>query len=92
MAVHIVVLTRPNADVVARLAERYPDHHQVTETCYLVQSKEITQGIATSVGLKGEDRVDDAAGVVFRLNGAYSGYTERALWEWLGQAEKAECF
>ena len=90
MTIHIVVLTRPNADVVARLKERFPGSHQVTDACYLVQSRDITQDIATSVGFKGQDRVDDAAGVVFRLNGAYSGYAARALWEWLGQAEEVE--
>lgn len=90
MPIHIVLLTQPNDEVVARIRKAYPDLHQVTATCFLVQSKQITQDIAIKIGLKGEARVEGAVGVVFRLNGAYSGYAARALWEWLGQAEEAE--
>ena len=90
MPIHMMLLTRPNASVVARIKERYPGHHQVTETCYVVQTKELTQDVAIKAGVKGPDRVDDASGVVFKLNGAYSGYAARTLWEWLGQAEEVE--
>ena len=90
MPIHMILLTEPNADVAARIEEKYPGHHQVADNCYLVQSKEITQDIALNVGIKGEDRVEDVTGVVFKLNGAYSGYAARALWEWLGEAEGAE--
>ena len=90
MPVHIVLLTQPNKEVVARIRKAYPDRHQVTTTCFLVQSKQITQDIAINIGLKGEARVEGAVGVVFKLNGAYSGYATRALWEWLSQAEEAQ--
>lgn len=90
MPIHIILLTTPSADVIARIEEKYPNHHQVMEGCYLVQSKELTQDIAVNVGLKGEGRVEDVTGVVFKLNGAYSGYAARTLWEWLGEVEEAE--
>lgn len=90
MPIHIVLLTQPNQGVVRRIRQAYPSHHQVTDSCYLVQSPQITQDVAVKVGIKGQDRVDGASGVVFKLNGAYSGYAPRALWEWLGQAEEAE--
>lgn len=90
MSIHIVLLTEPHDDVVARIKEKYPDCHQVTDTVFLVQTREITQDVAMKAGIKGNDRVEEAGGVVFKLNGAYSGYASRALWEWLGQAEDAE--
>lgn len=90
MAVHMIVLTKPNDAVVSRIQEVYPDNYQITQTCYLVQSKNITQKIATTVGIKGEDRIDNASGAVFKLNGAYSGFASRSLWEWLDQAEEQE--
>lgn len=88
--IHMVLLTKPSEGVVALIQEKYPGHHQVTETCYLVQTKELTQDVAMKVGVKGPDRIDDASGVVFKLNGAYSGFAARTLWEWLGQAEEME--
>lgn len=90
MAVHMIVLSRQNDAVVSRIQEAYQDNYEITQTCYLVLSKDITQKIATTVGIKGEDRIDDASGAVFKLNGAYSGYAPRALWEWLDQAEEVE--
>lgn len=90
MSIHIVLLTEPNDEVAARIKEKYPECHQVTDTGFLVQSREITQDVAMKAGIKGENRVEDAGGVVFKLNGAYSGFASRALWEWLGQAEEAE--
>ena len=90
MPIHMVLLTKPSAEVVARIQERYPGNHQVAQACYLVQTKELTQDVAINAGIKGPDRIEGASGVVFKLNGAYSGYTARSLWEWLGQAEETE--
>ena len=55
-----------------------------------MQTRELTQEVAVRAGIKGEDRIEDASGVVFRLNGAYAGFAARSLWEWLGQAEETE--
>ena len=90
MSIHIVLLTEPNAEVVARIEAKYPVRHRVTDACHLVRSEQITQDVAIDVGIQGEHRVEGVTGVVFKLNGAYSGYAARALWEWLGEAEKAE--
>ena len=90
MAVHMIVLSRPNDAVASRIQETYPDNYKITQTCCLVQSKDITQKIAVTVGIKGENRIDNATGAVFKLNGAYSGFASRALWEWLDQAEELE--
>ena len=90
MALHMIVLTSPNENLASRIQETYPDSYEVSQTCYLVQSKDITQKVATAVGIKGKNRVADSSGAVFRLSGAYAGYASRALWEWLDQAEEPE--
>ena len=90
MPVHAILLTRHNDEVVARIQEKYPDCYEMSAGCYLVHDNEITRNVASAVGIKGNDRIEDAAGAVFRLNGAYSGFAARSLWEWLGQAEESE--
>lgn len=65
--------------------ETYKAVHKFTDTFYLVCTEDtvVTADIAEAVGLKGDDRIDESSGVVFKMNSAYSGYTQRSLWEWL---------
>lgn len=84
MAIFAVVLKQPNQNVRERLAAEYPDHYQLSDTFSLVESGELAETIAIKAGIKGESQAPDVSGVVFRLGRAYSGYTTRSLWEWLG--------
>jgi len=34
-----------------------------------------------NIGIKGENRV--VSGMILKLEGAYSGYTDGSIWEWL---------
>lgn len=88
MNAYAIVLKRSNPEVSKRIRETYPDSYSLTDTFFLVQSTGIAQAVATAAGIKGEDRIKDASGVVFRLNRSYSGYTERALWDWLEQVQE----
>lgn len=90
MPVHAILLTKCSDEVISRIQEKYPDCYKISDACYLVHDSEITQNVAFAVGIKGKNRVEGAAGAVFRLNGAYSGFASRSLWEWLGQAEESE--
>lgn len=83
MFMHAIVLSVPNNGVVERIREKHPRHYQVNPTVYLVRTDEISERIATEIGLKGETRVEGATGAVFKLNGAYSGYAAKSLWEWM---------
>lgn len=85
-----IVLNEPNNEVAKRITTAYSKLFKYTDTCYLVAFDEavITEDIAEEVGLKGEDRIEDASGVVFKLNSAYSGYTKKTLWEWLNSIEE----
>ena len=70
-----------------RLEEHYPDSLRLADNLYLVQGDTIAQAIAETLRIKGPER--DSTGAVFKLNGSYSGYASRAIWEWLGQAEQS---
>ena len=83
MRLFAVILNSPNEDVEARLREVYPNLYEMGSGAYLVSGDELTENVAIKAGLKGDDRIENARGAVFRLNGAYSGYTATSLWEWL---------
>ena len=86
MAIFAVVLHNPNDEVMQRVAQVYPDHYRLGVACAVVMStSNLAETVATRVGIKGPDRIDEASGAVFRLQGAYSGYTNRDLWDWLGE-------
>ncbi len=83
MALHAIILEEENDKVVKRINEHYPENYGVNATCFFVRTVDISAKVADNVGIKGDDRVQDSAGGVFKLNGAYSGHATRAIWEWL---------
>ena len=86
--VFAVVLDEPNVESQKRLQDAYPDLYTLNDTVSLVRTAGLAQSVAVTAGIKGEDRF--VSGVVFKLNRAYSGYTSRAVWEWLGQGEESD--
>ncbi len=89
MALHAIVLVDENDQVVNRIAEHYPLSCKFNEKVFLVRTtEEISEQVALKVGVKGDDRIDDAMGAVFRLYGAYAGYAPSSLWEWLRSGEE----
>ena len=87
MQIHAIILTKANTAVANRIAERFPEHLPLNGQCFLVRSKDISDKIAHEVGIKGEERIEDAFGVVFKLSETYAGYASRSLWEWLTTEE-----
>lgn len=89
MSTFAVILNEPNDEVVARLKEAYPepDHIELGPTVYLVAGDLLIEDMTARLGFKGEDAIDGAVGVVFRLNGSYAGRNYRSLWDWLTRAE-----
>ncbi len=81
-----VVLWEPNEEVEKRLFDAYKDRYKYTDTFYLIRTEEpsaVTSEIATAVGIKGDSRVGQSSGAVFKMNSAFSGHTQKSLWEWL---------
>ena len=84
MFMHTVLLREPCSEVASRIESAYANrHYKVNDVCYLVRTEGLTQDVAVAAGIKGDDRVNSAKGVVLKLNGAYSGFESQSLWEWL---------
>ncbi len=86
MHIYMILLLDAHADVEARVQEAYQDSYKYNANTYLVvDSSSITENVAVKAGIKGDDRVEDASGFVVKLGSppSYSGFTVRALWEWL---------
>ena len=77
------------AEVVNRLRAQYPtpQHYEVSERFFLVSDETISEFIAENIGIRGDNRVGGSRGAVFGLNGEYSGFDNRAIWEWLDMWE-----
>ena len=88
MPVFAIVLREPNQQVLDRVDAEYPDNFRLSATFSVVASDELSETVATKVGIKGKDQAPDVSGAVFMLRGPYSGYTTRSLWEWLGKHEE----
>lgn len=89
MSVFAIVLDEANPEAAARIEAEFPDCFRMSETMFLVASQSIADRIARAVGIKGDADERIQGGVVFRLSRHYSGYTSRALWDWLEHAEEA---
>ena len=81
----LVIFDKPSPEAETRLKAHYPDHYSYHSDApaYLVHYEGISEQIAKTVGMSGDDK--SATGVVFKLNFAFSGYTNGAIWEWLQQ-------
>ena len=80
---YAVALDHPEPAVESRLKQSYESVFKHTDSLYLVVGgvNDVSENVAVAAGIKGEGR--EFSGVVFRLNGSYSGFTRRTLWEWL---------
>lgn len=86
LPVFAVTLEHRSEDAWARLQTRYPDqHYRLSDTVALVRTGGLANDVAAAVGIKGGGRVVD--GVVFKLNRAYAGCTDRRTWERLELGE-----
>ena len=90
MTVFAVVLNEPNAEVERRLDSSYPGFFRFSDTFYLAQTDDIADSVAARIGIKGDERIEAARGVVFKLNRSYAGFTTRSLWDWLSRAEERQ--
>lgn len=88
MAIYAIVLTETTDEIVSRIQKKFPHCYQLMDkTVFLLRSEDVSGNVATSIGLKGDEQIDEAAGAVLKLNGAYSGYADASLWEWLEEGE-----
>ena len=66
------------------------DCYPLGDNTFVVASDGLSRDVAMSAGVF-EDRdgnPGEVRGVVFKLNGSYTGYTRQSLWEWLEEQER----
>ena len=90
-----VVLTDEQEEGSAKIADAFEerDFYRLSDDTYVVAHDGLSRDVAKSVGIfqaGGDDETEpgDVAGVVFKLNGSYTGYASQDIWEWLEQADK----
>ena len=90
MDVFVVILDHKGVkaakEVSARLQRALPELYEISEGVFVVAGDTLTETVAQAAGLKGEDRIAEATGAVFKV-GPYAGYTNKSLWEWFGRVE-----
>ena len=69
-----------NSAPLVKQAFRVTDHDMLVQS-YVDNSRVIAENIGIDGGLE-----EPPLGVVFRLEGSYSGYHDDALWDWLEAA------
>ena len=82
MTQHAIILDQENSEIAKRIEEGYPGSYRINSTCFLVRTDDLTAKVAANVGIKGDKQIQDAVGVVLKLNGAYSGFASSSIWEW----------
>jgi len=70
-----------------RLKSRGASFHRLSSTVFVVAADLLSDQIAELAGIKGDDRLQSATGVVFRID-SYAGFASRSVWEWLGRVEE----
>ena len=61
--------------------------HELSKGSFLVGSNDLAEEIAVAAGIKGDDQIDGATGVVARVED-YVGFTQRAVWSWIREIEQ----
>ncbi len=68
------------------------DWHRLRDGVYVVAHAGLSRDIAIRAGIfenvEEGSKPGKVSGVVFKLNGAYTGYANQAIWEWLEEAGK----
>lgn len=90
MSIFIVVLNRDAPESFeGKINELYPLSYRYADNVFFLEDDNIPEIIANRLGIKVEDdNQRTATGAVFGLDGSYSGYTTKALWDWLRRIEK----
>lgn len=92
MGAFIVVLDESASPAFARRVRKlYPQSYQYTDKVFFVEANNIPEIIARRLKIKvgeGREEARMATGAVFGLDGSYSGWTAKALWDWLRMVEK----
>ena len=81
-----VILPEADESVSAALTDAYPEDrvHEVAPNVFLVHTDRGAADVVEKSGITYDPEGTTTPGVVFSLNGSYSGVYRKALWEWMG--------
>ena len=80
--IFILVLPEKSEKTEKKIKTFYPkSYHQFSDTVFLISADTTTRSIANNTGVR--DGSSSPSGVVFKLEGSYSGLANPSLWEWL---------
>ena len=82
LSIFIAVVKEGN-DIVANNILKYPDWHKYKDTTYFIRTTKDIKEIDKDLGFNVSENENKVTGVIFRLNSAFSGYTEQSLWDWI---------
>lgn len=93
MTVHCVILSHGDGQEVrafeSNLKFSFPDMYKLAASAYLISSPKTSTEVAIELGVRPEEATHDWSskyrGVVFSLNGSYSGFHQPDLWSWLAR-------
>ena len=90
MSIFVVVLNQEALEPFEdKINELYPLSYRYADNVFFLEDDNIPEIIANRLGIKVEDENQrTATGAVFGLDGSYSGFTAKALWDWLRKVEK----
>ena len=82
---YLLVLEDPNDEAIERAKSAYADNstYQMNDMALFIRTEDSSLDVARTCGVRGEDRVEGASGVVFRIPGGWAGYADQDLWKWL---------
>ncbi len=85
--IYCVILKQGDDDASKTVEEAYPTSHRLSPTVYLIDSEQTAREVAVRLGIRpikdGEQPTLGEGGVVFSINGQYSGFGPKEVWDWL---------
>lgn len=88
MAVYMVIVDSEVGEVKKRLQKHYANNHyeyHKKNDVFFVNSDGVVDQISKNLGITGDEKPDGVAGVVLKMNSAYTGFTEREFWNWMSE-------
>lgn len=83
MALFSVYFDENNENITKLIKSHYEDHLFIHDGYCLIKANVTSGSISEKLGIWNSETKKSAWGVVFKLNGSYSGYADGDIWEWI---------
>ena len=92
--IYAVILPKANDDVTEAVRNAYADDytrdfHRLAPNVFLIRTADRPGDVRTKLGIGRHEEQEPQLGMVFSLNGLYSGLYFNDAWEWLGIRKRA---